>query len=128
MEMMSWIGHFIVMYVVNTIFVFTFTFLFGEFAEVGIPKLIASSIFYVLPYTLINFVITGFATCYLIRIIVENKKNIAALLLLLITGIDVWLFVQFFNNGELLIVLIRAGFVWVSFIATYLLVRRKSRQ
>jgi len=110
------IAYLIIVYIVNTVFVFIFSSLLGKTIEQTFFQFIASSVYYVLPYTLINFVLTGIASCYLIKMIFERRKFILLLLLLLLLLFDTLLFIQFFNNSDFSIVTLRIGFIIVSYL------------
>lgn len=116
------ISYFIISYIMNTIFVFVFSVMFGKTSSIDFARFLPSSIFYVLPYTLIFFVLVGIGTCYLVKLIYERKKYLFFVPLLLLTGLDTVVFVQFFNNSELSIILIRTGFLISSYLALYLVV------
>ena len=113
------ISYLIIAYVVNTVFVYTFSSLLGQMYSQDFFEFLASSIYYVFPYTLINFVLTGIVTCYLMRLVLEKRRLVAAGALLMVLLLDLLIFVQFFNNSELLIMLVRVGFVVASYWILY---------
>lgn len=114
------VSYLIITYVTNAIFVFVFSSLLGKVESQNFFQFLASSVYYVFPYTAINFLLTGIASCYLIKIILERKKIIALLPLVLIVLLDILIFIQFFNSSELSIIFLRIGFVLLSYLALYL--------
>ena len=118
------ISYLIISYIMNTIFVFVFSTMFGKTSSIDFARFLPSSIFYVLPYTLMVFVLVGIGACYLIKLIHEEKKYLLFIPLLFLTGLDAVIFVQFFNNSELSIILIRIAFLISSYLALYLVVNK----
>lgn len=89
-------------------------------------RFLPASIFYVLPYTLIIFILVGIGVCYFIKLIYEIRQYLMVIPLILLTGLDVLIFVQFFNNSELSIILVRVGILISSYLALYLIINAKS--
>lgn len=118
------IYYFVISYIMNTVFVFVFSSMFGKASSIDFARFLPSSIFYVLPYTLIVFVLVGLGACYLIKLIYEEKKYLLFAPLLFLTGLDTVIFVKFFNNSEGSIILIRIAFLFSSYLALYLVVNK----
>jgi hypothetical protein len=116
------VSYFVIAYLINTVFVYTFTALLGEADSVNFFRFLSSSVPYVLPFTVINFVVTGIASCYFIKIILEKRKLVAVLALLVVLLIDLLIFVQSFNNNDQLIIAIRVAFVLASYLALFLVI------
>lgn len=120
------ISYLIISYIMNTLFVFVFSVMFGDTSSIDFARFLPTSVFYVLPYTLITFVLVGIGVCYLIKLVYEKRKYLLFIPLLFLTGLDALIFVQFFNNNELSIILIRVAFLISSYLALYLVINAKS--
>jgi len=111
--------YFIVTYITNSVFVFLFTSLLGKVESENIFQFVASSFPYVLPFTIINLVIVGIASCYLIKAVLEKGRLIALLPLILTASLDVLIAIDFFNNRDLSIILIRIALVSTSYVTLF---------
>jgi len=101
------------MYSINTLFVFVFSLLNGQLENINFIKFLPSSIFYVLPYTVIDFLLVGVAVSYLLK---NMRIPFVIIPLIFLTILDVVVFIQFFNNSKMSMILIRVLLLLTSYL------------
>lgn len=105
--------YFGIMYSINTLFVFVFSLLNGQLENINFIKFLPSSIFYVLPYTVIDFLLVGVAVSYLLK---NMRIPFVIIPLIFLTILDVVVFIQFFNNSKMSMILIRVLLLLTSYL------------
>lgn len=113
------IFYLIITYFVNSLFLFIYTSIGGKVESENILQFLSSSFAYVIPYTLINFILTGIASIYFLKLVSEKKKYLLLLPLLLALPLDILFFTLFFNNTDTLIICIRAMLILLSYCLLY---------
>lgn len=93
--------NFLLSYLWNTLFLFTYTKVFGKIDPDRIDRFILGSFFYVAPATVIQFIVTGIAMTYCLVSILNQKGGlaVAAVTFLIICNLVMYSF--FYNNWTL---------------------------
>ncbi|GAA4824071.1 hypothetical protein GCM10023331_05710 [Algivirga pacifica] len=118
----------IISFFMNTLFLFVFSILFGNLYSIDLSRFLSASIFHVLPFTLITFVVVGIGVCYFTNLIIKKKKFLLFIPLVVLTGVDAFIFVQFFNTSDLPKVLMRMVFLISSYLVLYLMIKVSLQQ
>lgn len=115
------IRFFLISIITNTLFQFAFTSMGGEM-NVNLLVFLGTSFSYMFPYTIVNFILTGIISCFFIKKIIENKL-VAIFPLFFLIFLDISIFKQFYNTFDLSMILIRIGFVLMSYLLLYFNIR-----
>jgi|GEM_PF-5743976 len=104
-------------YLFNAVSVYLFSLRYGQANSYNFFGFLISSVFYVLPYTLISFVLIGVVTIFLMRLLFYDKIFLVLIPLIFITIIDGFLFKVFFTFTDSVMVLIRITLLWCFFVS-----------
>lgn len=104
-------------YLTNAVFVYLFTYFNGHLQS-NFLKFVFESIFYVLPYTLVNYIFVGLGSLYYLNREGSKFKYPTWLALIFLAFIDIVIFSRFFNNSDFLNILLRIVMTVLSYFMT----------